>query len=403
MVSWTSSLSKDGWVILFLALVLRVLFAFAVFGFPPDIACFSGWAKQAVSAGLFRIYTGEMYVDYPPGYLYILWGVGKLREFLGFPDFSAPSLVLLKLPAILADLALAVLLYAVAREHLARERALTLFALFALNPAVGLDSALWGQVDSVFVLPLVVGVLFLVRGEFELSALFFALALLVKPQALIFAPLWLFALLEKGNLALVFRSVASGLAAFLGFSFPFSLSRVFSIYRGAVGSYQYATLNAFNLFALLGGNWAPDAEKVLFLSFREWGYVAIGVIVLLSALLFFRGKTEERFPVVALFLAFSVFLFVHRMHERYLFPALVFALWWYAYRPDRKVLALFLGLSATFFVNVGLILLHGFYGKYHFPRHDPRLILTSLANLVLWVFFCSLAFRERPERRGGVL
>lgn len=403
MVSWISSLPRDGWVILFFALVLRVLFAFAVFGFPPDMACFSGWAKQAASAGLFRIYTGEMYVDYPPGYLYILWGIGKLRELLGFPDFSAPSLVLLKLPAILADLALAVLLYFLARERLSEERALTLFALFALNPAVGLDSALWGQVDSVLVLPLFLGMLLLARGKFELSSVFFALALLVKPQALIFAPLWLYAFLEQKNPLLFLRSIAFGLLVFLGLSLPFSLSRVFSIYRGAVGSYQYATLNAFNLFALLGGNWVPDTERVLFFSFREWGYVAIGVVVLLSALLFFRGKTEERFPVVALSLAFSVFLFVHRMHERYLFPALVFALWWYVYRPDRKVLALFSGLSATFFVNVGLILLYGLSGKYHFPRHDPRLILTSLANLILWVSFCLLAFRESPERGEGVL
>lgn len=391
-------LPRDGWILLFFALVLRILFAAAVFGFPPDMACFSGWANQAARDGLFRIYTGSMYVDYPPGYLYVLWGIGKLRALLGLSDFSAPSLVLLKLPALLADLALAVLLYFLARKHLSEERALTLFALFALNPAVGLDSALWGQVDSVLVLPLFLGMLFLARGKFELSSVFFALALLVKPQALVFAPLWLYAFLEQKNSLLFLRSIASGLLIFLGLSFPFSLSRVFSIYRGAVGSYQYATLNAFNLFALLGGNFVPDTERLLGLPFATWGYIAIGCIVVLGAGLFFRTRGNARFPVVALFLAFSVFLFVHRMHERYLFPALVFAPWWYIYRPDRKVLFLSLGLSATFFVNVGLILLYGFYGKYHFPRHDPRLVAVALANLGLWAFFLFLALQERKER-----
>ncbi|MCS7243032.1 MAG: glycosyltransferase 87 family protein [Candidatus Caldatribacterium sp.] len=390
-------MSRDFWVVLFCALLLRVLFAFTVLGFPPDIACFVGWANQAVELGLFRIYSGTMYIDYPPGYLYVLWLLGSLKEIFGLSDESSVFLVLLKLPALLADLALASLLFFLARERLGEERALLLFALCALNPAIGLDSALWGQVDSVFMLPLFAGVLFLARGRLELSALFFALALLVKPQTLIFSPLWLFALLERRDFSVVLRSIAGGLAVFLGLSFPFSFPRVVSIYRGAVGAYQYATLNAFNLFALLGGNWVPDTQRIFFLSFREWGYVAIGVITLLSAYLFFSRKDTERFPVVALFLAFSVFLFVHRMHERYLFPALCFALWWYVYRPDWRVLTLFLGLSATFFLNVGLILLFGFYGRYHFPRHDLRLVLISLANLALWVFFLFLALQKKSK------
>lgn len=380
------------------ALFLRVLFSFTVYGFPPDIACFKGWADQAAAVGFFRFYSGEVYADYPPGYIYILWGIGKLKNLFGLSHDSSAFLVLLKLPAILADIALALLLYAFARERLGEREALTVFALFALNPAVGLDSALWGQVDSVFMLPLFLGMLFLAKGAFALSAFFFALALLVKPQTLIFAPLWLFALIERRNVMTLFQSIGVGLATFVGLSLPFSLSRVFTIYRGTIESYQYATLNAFNLFALLGGNWVPDTQRVLFLSFREWGYVAVGAIVLLSALLFFSRENTERFPVVALFLAFSVFLFVHRMHERYLFPALPLALWWYTYRFHRKVLALFLGLSATFFVNVGLILLFGFYGVYQFPRHDVRLIGVSLANLVLWAFFLSLALQKREGR-----
>lgn len=387
-------MSRDLWIVFSFALLLRVLFAFAVYGFPPDMACFAGWANQAAETGLLRVYSGEMYIDYPPGYVSILWVLGKLKGVLSLSDASPAFLVLLKLPALLADLALAFLLFSLARKRLGDERALFLFALCALNPAIGLNSALWGQVDSVFVLPLFAGMLLLMREKFLPSAVFFALALLVKPQTLIFSPLWIFALLERRNSGVFLQSVAGGLAVFLGFSLPFSLSRVFSIYRGAIGSYQYATLNAFNLFALLGGNWVPDTQGALFLSFREWGYVAIGTITLVSAYLFFSRKDEERFPIVALFLAFSVFLFVHRMHERYLFPALIFAPWWYVYRPDRRVLALFFGLSTTFFVNVGLVLLFGFYGKYHFPRHDPWLVLTSLANIALWVFFLTLVLRK---------
>ncbi|MBC7218437.1 MAG: hypothetical protein H5U36_10000, partial [Candidatus Caldatribacterium sp.] len=43
---------RDFWLILSFALLLRILFAFAVYGFPPDIACFRGWAEEAASRGL---------------------------------------------------------------------------------------------------------------------------------------------------------------------------------------------------------------------------------------------------------------------------------------------------------------------------------------------------------------
>lgn len=394
-----AKLPRDLWIVLLVALGLRLVFAFVVYGYPPDIACFQGWAKHVATVGFSRFYSGEMYADYPPGYIYVLFVLGHLKNLFGLPDGSPPSLVLLKLPAILADLAIALLLFRLARVHLGEETAIFLSAFFALNPAVGLDSALWGQVDSVFVLPLFVGMLLLLKKRFELSAFFFALALLVKPQTLVFAPLWLFAFLEWKSTATFIRSLLVGVGTLVGLSLPFSLPRVLAIYRGAVGSYQYATLNAFNFFALFGGNWVPDTHKFLFLSFREWGYIAIVAIVVASALLFFRRRDEERFPIVALFLAFSVFLFVHRMHERYLFPALVFALWWYTYRPDCRVLTLFAGLSATFFVNVGLVLLFSFYRKYHLPPFDWRLLGTSGVNLALWGFFLFLVLRERPPEQ----
>lgn len=391
--------SREIWILLLVALAVRAAFAMVVYGFPPDMACFAGWAKQAKDAGLFRMYFGGTYVDYPPGYLYVLALLGYLKSFLEIADGSPLLILFLKLPAIIADLALAFLFFCVGKERLGEEKALTVAALFALNPAIILDSALWGQVDSIFVLPLFVGVLLLVEGKPELSSFFFALSLLVKPQTLVFTPLWLFTFFERKSLTVFLRSLLVGMGTLLILSLPFSLPAVFRIYRGALGTYKYATLNAFNSFALLGGNWVPDTQRVLFLSFREWGYVAVVGIVLFSAFLFFQGDRKKRFPVVALFLAFSTFLFVHRMHERYLFPALAFALLLYTFHPRRETLGIFLGLSGTFFVNVGLILLYSFFGKYHFPRFDWRLIATSAANLGLWVFFLWYIFRERRFRK----
>ncbi len=392
---------RELWVLLGVAFLIRVFFAASVYGFPPDIACFAGWAGQVARMGLARFYEGEMFVDYPPGYIYPLFVVGMVQKLIKLPFDSLFFLPILKMPAVLADLALAFFLYRIGKSKANSDVAVFAFHALLFNPAIILNSALWGQVDSFFMLPLVVGILFLTEGEIVWSSLFFALALLIKPQALIFAPLWLFALVERKSILVTVKSVLLGLGTMILLSLPFAsisrLSRIIGIYRGTVASYPYATLNAFNLFALWGGNWVLDRERIWGLPYWQWGYLAIGGILVFSGFLFFTWKGKERFFVTALFLSFSVFLFAHRMHERYLFPALIVALFAYLWLPRRELSFLFTGLSATFFLNTGLILLSAFYGIYQFPRFDWRLRTLAVANCVLWGFMMWFLWRERKS------
>ena len=73
--------------------------------------------------------------------------------------------ILVKLPAILFDLALGVLVYAVARRFGSEKLALGAAALYVLNPAVVFVSALWGQVDSVACFFALLGVYALLRSD----------------------------------------------------------------------------------------------------------------------------------------------------------------------------------------------------------------------------------------------
>src|SRR5580698_2945149 len=56
---------------------------------------------------------------------------------------------LVKLPAILADLGVGALVYAIVRRFAGTGYALGAAALYLLNPATIYISALWGQVDSI--------------------------------------------------------------------------------------------------------------------------------------------------------------------------------------------------------------------------------------------------------------
>src|SRR5512141_845199 len=83
------------------SLAVRLALAAAVLGVPTDIACFKAWAMAAAEGGLSRLYDGSMFVDYPPGYMYVLKAVGHARLLLGLAHDSRGFLLLVKLPAIL--------------------------------------------------------------------------------------------------------------------------------------------------------------------------------------------------------------------------------------------------------------------------------------------------------------
>ena len=92
-------------------------------------------------------------------------------------------------------------------------------------------------------------------------------------------------------------------------------------YITTASGYQYATINAFNWFAALGGNWqALDACPVFNLSWKVLGIFNIAVITVLLVVLAVISWRAGRFSplLLAAFYTVGIFTFAHCMHERYL-------------------------------------------------------------------------------------
>ena len=171
--------------LLLLSLVPRLALATAILGVPTDIACFKAWAMAAAENGLSHFYSGAMFVDYPPGYIYVLGAVGLARSFLGLAHDSAGFLLLVKLPAMLLDLVAAGFLLWLARKRMSLVQACAISLLYAFNPAAIHNSAVYGQVDIFLALPLVLALTLVLRGAVLRASAVYAVAVLVKPQALL--------------------------------------------------------------------------------------------------------------------------------------------------------------------------------------------------------------------------
>lgn len=384
--------------------MLRVVLAASFKGHPIDVGTFSAWAGHAAE-GLLSFYSPGYFADYPPGYIYVLWLIGKLRALLQ-TGFDTPEfLVMLKFPAIAADLATIWVIHRLATaQNCGSTQALTLAALYAFNPAVIADSAAWGQVDSVLTLFVLLGVLWLERRP-AASGAAFAAALLVKPQALIFAPV---PLLWFGN-RLFRRHTAAELSLFLPSAIlvfaigvlPFAAVHgpawVVEKYASTLASYPYASLNAANVFALIGGNGADAAQAVLFLSFKTWGTVFLFIIVAWAVRLAGRGLAASDCVYLAAFLPVSVYLWSIKMHERYLFPALAMLLAYHILSRDRRALWLFLGFSATLCITMAQVLYLGMRETWYIPRFDPTFLAVSAANLLLWSLLAWTGWRTQRQ------
>lgn len=390
-----------GWAVTALlaaGLLLRLLLAPASEGHTGDMNTFRAWAHHAASVGLAHFYDTDMFVDYPPGYIYVLYVLGKLAAWLHLAPSSAGSLLLMKLPSMLADLATAYLLFRMARSRVSPSAAFGIALLYVFNPAVLVNAAVWGQVDSFFTLFLLLTLSAVAAGKLERGTAWFAVAVLIKPQALIFTPVLLFAYYREGSLRRFARSALWGAGVFLAGILPFSFTVkpwwFIKLYFETLSSYPYATLNAFNLYALTIGNWKPLGDPFLFFTYQTWGTVFILAAVGLALYYFLKSRHHlEGLPYyIALVLISTVFLFGVKMHERYWFPALALVLAVFLHLKDRRLLGWFLGVSVCHYLNVAYTLDFNTAGTTAVPSKDGVLLLVSFASLVLFGYLLKIGY-----------
>ena len=371
-----------------IALLLRLLSAALSQGFGSDTACFAAWADRIFKLGPGEFYSPDVFTDYPPGYMYILWPIGALRS-LGIDYYSVLHLILLKSPSILCDMACAYLIYRKASEKCNPTSALALCTAYLFNPAIVLNSSVWGQVDSVFTLCVVLMCLFLMKGKMYPAYIIFAIGILIKPQTLLFAPILLTGILDHVILKdfswkNFFKNLLQGLSAIAGMILlvlPFGLENVWKQYFSTVSSYPYAAVNAFNFWGLFGLNWISQDNTFLGIPYHIYGTLVIITIVLVVLLLSIRNKNNhEKYPFLGALLVLTIFVFSVRMHERYMYPGLVLLLFAFIYKPSKLTFLCYGGFSLMHFYNTAWVLFH--YDPTNYDRKAPIFIAVSMGMLL---------------------
>ncbi len=178
-------------VVLAFGLVLRLGLAF-VQSFQIDTGTFQAWSRQLAEDHPWNFYSTDFFTDYAPGYMYILWLFGELDRLFGGFSLSTFEYIL-KLPSIAADIASAYVLYLLLKDQ-KREWRVGAAAVYLLFPPVLLIGPVWGQVDSLLALFLLLTIYFVGTERPIFGALAYTIGFLIKPQiiaALPFVAFWI--------------------------------------------------------------------------------------------------------------------------------------------------------------------------------------------------------------------
>lgn len=359
---------KKNYIVFFImtaGILIRIILAGVCKGHASDLALFTSWADRVASTGFHNFYASDVFTDYPPGYMYVLWLIGKVRQLAGFTSNSFADLLLIKTPAIIGDTLLALFLYWAANKKQKRLAVVSLFLIY-LNPVIILNSAVWGQVDVLFTLCVIVVCFCVSEKKLPIAYFVFALGILIKPQTLIFTPVVLYGVWDAvfcdGRFQLKEFSKQSTYALFALISLlllmaPFGIDTVILQYAQTMTSYPYATVNAFNIWQICGLNWVSQDGIFLGMTYQKWGSISIALTVLLSIVIWQKKRyLKEKYVLAGAIIIGGMFLFSVRMHERYLYPMIPLLILAYLYSGKKQWFYTSLLFSLGHFINVFYIL-----------------------------------------------
>lgn len=352
-------------ILIVFSFLIRIYLASNLPGFLGDQAYFINWMETVGKYGLADVYAHGDAVNYPPFFLVLLGIYGKVLAALNLQ--VVPGDVLSRLLPILFDM-VAIIIFAIASKKINNPFIRAILVTFlALNPAILLDGAIWGQIDMLHGILMVCSILLLVPNPL-LSGSIFAIALLAKFQSIVIAPVFAIYFLkiiwEKWGFKQLFKYI-------LGFCIPLIIiGTYFAVhgtlyamlehgYLSAVGTFPTVTLNAMNIWYYIIGTTPDVSDSVIILphlSLKRVGVLILAVAVLLAWMyVFFNRKNSTAVLLkAATFICFAFYMLPTQMHERYSFPTIVFVIFVLLY--DVKWTGIALGLTFAISLNLMYVL-----------------------------------------------
>ncbi len=214
-------------------------------------------------------------------------------------------------------------------------------------------------------------------GEYEIAWALAALSVLIKPQGLMILPVLGWWLLLEGDYGAWTRAALVGIGTFIIGIAPFQIGHhwnwIIELYTSTAAYYHETSVNAFNFLALIGGVRAQDSDTILGVSFFALGMALLVPLYAFVAYILWRARTAQTLFYTSFIALFGFFMFAPRMHERYLYPALVFVIPLALESTEMMVVVAILTLTCLFnLAYIKYTLLESARGFFSISTTAPR-------------------------------
>lgn len=374
-------------LLLSVGLGLRLWLGSRYAGFMSDQNLFVQWMNALRQYGLGTVYIHDPNINYPPLFLLFMQGYAGLLH--GFGITIQAGQLSFKLLLIVLDLVAGI---AVFSWSLGKEKTVVrwvLLCIFVLNPALIVNSSIWGQVDILNGM-LMAGALLTLLASPVLAGILFALALLTKLQAIVIAPVFGFYLLKclwQRNMKPLLHMITGVLIPLIIVTIYFAshsgLQAMFkSAYMSAVGLYTQVTLNALNIWFYVVGTipTTNDTQKLWnFISLRNLGFALLLLAVIYTGIYIWKCRTMTTAILLkaGVWISFAFFMLPTEIHERYSIPALILVL--LVTMLDRKWIAIACVLSVTITYNLWGVLTS------NLPQLPGMVVVWIHILVLLWI------------------
>ncbi len=416
-------------IILVAATALRLSLLF--YTFHGDVYNHIEWGTVALHHGLLGIYElpanfwHTSRINQPPLTIYMFLFIRFLYEqldkllwllnnnisifpskFLWFYEANFYP-VLLKIPDVIADILLGIVIYKFVLLYLNKKKALISAVAYLFNPITFYNSALWGQTDALVNFFGILSFYLLIKRKLFWALVALTTSLLFKASLSIFVPIFLVILIRSRypiisivkNILIIIVSIFLITLPFHNINDPLWFIRIY-LNQVLLGTLGNITENAFNFWALFFGP-TPRlvASTIIFgLKASYWGYTLFGISLFTTLVYFSKKMTAERFFISLIITGFTAFLFLTGMHERYLFP--IFA-------PFTILLA-FLPRLIYLYIAISFVHLTNLYYLWYVPRIEWYIqflnqsttiigFIISLHLLLLLFIIGSLAYSRHSN------
>lgn len=389
------------------AFIIRFLIVALSGGMSSEMTELGNIALKINDKGINNLYASGSTTTQPVGVLYLLGLAGAIGKAANLSAMSQGMSILIRMPMILADLAVCYMLFAIVSKYKSQQDGVFVAGIYALLPVVFTASAVWGRYLTIPLAFILAMLYFMIEKKYIGVSAMFLCALLFNHWMIILAPFAvlyaLYFFVKDKRASARISIVASAIAAVILFwliALPFTINYVedgnfWFAFKKMFAAFETNVLisnDVFNLYAVFGlGRASATLITKVITGIIMCALLGIGVWFYLTR----RNKLDLILFAAMSLILFSVFGIGAQIDI--LIIGVLLLLPYAVIRNDRRIMRGFNYMSFMTFINVGGILINSsvFSNENNyaaFTANNWLYILGSILTVIGTVYLCYLTY-----------